>query len=104
MDPIMSTQADPQTEESRYAFLADASTILASSLDYEITLKNVAALAVPRLADWCSIDLADANGTYHTLTIKHVDPNKLRLADELRNRYPPDPNAPYGVAQVLRSG
>ena len=46
----------------RLSFLAEASTLLASSLDYESTLRAVARLAVPHLADWCVIDVADEEG------------------------------------------
>ncbi len=42
----------------RLAFLAEASTVLATSLDYESTLRAVARLAVPHLADWCVVDVA----------------------------------------------
>ncbi len=48
--------------EQRSAFLAQASAVLASSLDYEQTLRNVAQLAVPDIADWCAVDLADGEG------------------------------------------
>lgn len=41
-------------------FLAEASTALAGSLDYKLTLARVAELAVPCLADWCAIDVVDA--------------------------------------------
>ena len=48
--------------ESNSRFLAEASAVLASSLDYEATLRNVARLAVPTLADWCLADLAQPDG------------------------------------------
>lgn len=44
---------------SRAAFLADASAVLASTLDYRGTLEAVAHVAVPRLADWCAVDMLD---------------------------------------------
>jgi PAS domain S-box-containing protein len=91
-------QADDQT------FVAEASALLASSLDYEETLANVAKLAVPRFADWCTIDMVQADGSVRRLTVAHVDPEKARRAHELAEEYPPDPNAAYGVASVIRSG
>ena len=55
------------TERKRQAdansFLAAASTILASTLDVGASLGELADLAVPRIADWCSIELADARAT-----------------------------------------
>jgi PAS domain S-box-containing protein len=52
-----SARAHAESERARLAFLAEASSVLASSLDYEQTLPHVARLAVPYLADWCCIDL-----------------------------------------------
>jgi PAS domain S-box-containing protein len=84
-------------------FVAEASELLASSLDYERTLANVADLAVPRFADWCAIDMVEADGELVRLAIAHVDPGKVRLADELAEKFPPDPDAPYGVPNVIRT-
>jgi PAS domain S-box-containing protein len=85
-------------------FVAEASELLASSLDYETTLSNLATLAVPRFADWCSIDMVDEDGSINRLTVAHVDPEKVRWAQELAAKYPPDPEAPYGVPNVIRTG
>jgi len=84
-------------------FVADASELLASSLEYERTLANVAALAVPRFADWCTIDMVGEDGSLERLAVAHVDPDKVRLATELGERYPADPDAPYGVPNVIRT-
>jgi PAS domain S-box-containing protein len=84
-------------------FVAEASELLASSLDYETTLANLATLAVPRFADWCAIDIVAEDGTVVRLTVAHVDPEKVRWANELAEKYPPDPDAPYGVPNVIRT-
>ena len=96
--------AAEQTARQRLAFMAEASELLSSSLDYEQTLKQVAQLAVPRLADWCAIDMVMPNGEIQRLAVAHEDPEKVRWAYELQERYPPDPDDPHGVAQVIRSG
>lgn len=85
-------------------FLADASATLAESLDYETTLQRVARLAVPRVADWCSVEIADADGMPQLLALAHVDPEKVSLAHAHRRRYPADPDAPYGAATAIRTG
>jgi signal transduction histidine kinase len=90
--------------EHRLTFLSEAATILASSLDYESTLGTVAHLAVPRIADWCAVDVVAEDGSIQRLAVAHVDPAKVRLAIELNDRYPPDPDAPTGLYAVLRSG
>jgi len=84
-------------------FVAQASELLASSLEYERTLSNVAALAVELFADWCAIDMVEPDGSLSRLAIAHVDPDKVQLANELAEKYPPDPDAQYGVPNVIRT-
>jgi PAS domain S-box-containing protein len=86
------------------AFLAEASAALVSSLDCEVSLRTVAKLAVPHIADWCAIDIADENGTVRRLAMAHVDPRRLELARTLQERYPEDPSDPGIVAQVIKTG
>ena len=96
--------AAEQTLRERMTFLAEASELLASSLDYNHTLRQLAQLCVPGLADWCAIDMVGPEGEIERLAVAHEDPDKVRWAYELQERYPPDPDAPTGVPQVLRSG
>jgi PAS domain S-box-containing protein len=87
-----------------HRFLAEASHLLASSLDYETTLSNVAALAVPQFADWCSIDMVGEDGSIRRLTVAHADPAKVVWANEFAAQYEPDLDAPTGVPAVIRTG
>jgi PAS domain S-box-containing protein len=86
------------------AFLADATAILSQSLDYEQTLSAVARLAVPEIADWCAVDIIDPAGKLQRLAVAHADPIKMAQARAIQERYPPDPNLPGGVHQVIRTG
>ena len=88
----------------RTAFLAEAGAVLASSLDYATTFAMVSDLAVPRLADWCVIDLLEPDGSLHRIRTGHVDPARMELAEDFQRRYPFDPTAPGGLARVLRTG
>jgi signal transduction histidine kinase/ActR/RegA family two-component response regulator len=85
-------------------FLAEVGAKLASSLDYRQTLKALARLAVPTIADWCQVDIVRNGGGTETLEIAHGDPQRVRMASELRERYPEDPELPYSVARVAESG
>ena len=96
------TQRKRIEESTRY--LSRASELLASSLDYEQTLSEVARLIVPEFADWCSVSILDDSGQPRQLAIAHVDPDKVKWAIELNKRYPPDMTADTGVPQVIRSG
>ncbi len=66
--------------EDQNAFLLDASTVLAGSLDYETRLTDLANLAVPRLADWCAVDVVRPDGSYYRVGIAHADPEHHRIA------------------------
>jgi len=96
--------AQEQALRERMTFLAEASELLSSSLDYNLTLRQLTQLAVPGLADWCAIDMAGENGEIIRLAVAHQDPEKVRWAYALQDRYPPKPDQPHGVPQVLRSG
>jgi signal transduction histidine kinase/HAMP domain-containing protein len=89
--------------EAQVRFLAEAGATLAESLEYQATLAKVARLAVPRLADWCVVDVVESEGEIHRVAAAHRDPDKDRLLQQARER----PGA-WGVAQpsieVLETG
>jgi PAS domain S-box-containing protein len=91
-------------EEQGAQLLNDASKVLASTLDYEQTLEAVAKLAVGDLADWCAVDLADAEGRIRQVVVSHKDEAKIKWAKELNKRYPPDYAGSTGVGHVIRTG
>ncbi|HEU4355933.1 MAG TPA: SpoIIE family protein phosphatase, partial [Actinomycetota bacterium] len=99
-----STLASLELASERLAFLAEASGILASSLVVRETLRRLADVVVSRLADWCAIDMIGEDGGIELVAVSHVDPTKVDMAWELRRRFPTDPDAPTGVAAVLRTG
>ncbi len=94
------------SEQQRIArqtsFLAEAGAVLASSLDYESTLRAVANLAVPTIADWCGVDII-RDGNIERLAVAHVDPSKIAFAKIIRERYE-DRDAPYSAPSVIRTG
>jgi PAS domain S-box-containing protein len=90
--------------EDAQRFLAQASDVLAASLDYEETLDRVAQLAVPDLADWCAVHVLEEDGTIRRLAVVHVNPARATQALARPARYPLDPNAQHIVPQVIRSG
>lgn len=95
------------TERKRYEnnlkFLSEASKVLSSSLDYKKTLESVTKLAVPYIADWCSVEMIDENGQIQLISVAHKDPKKIRWAKELRKTNPVDMSARQGLPEVIRS-
>ncbi|HEX4363997.1 MAG TPA: SpoIIE family protein phosphatase [Solirubrobacteraceae bacterium] len=84
--------------------LARAGELLASSLDHERMLQQVAELAVPELADWCAVSLPDGHGAIRTVAVAHADPAKVAFARRIAERYPSRADGRGGAAQVLRDG
>jgi PAS domain S-box-containing protein len=117
-----SAVTDPETERILYAvnvfenitevkraqlaesFMAEASRLLASSMDYAETLQRVAQLAVPQLADWCAVDLLNDRGEIERVAVHHADPARRAQAERLSLRYRPALDKPTGVPEVIRTG
>jgi len=93
-----------ERDNRRADFLAQASAALASSLDYEATLRTVARLAVPHIADWCSVHVVDERGAVKQVVVAHVDPDKVELARTLQERFAGDSKTPTSVQLAIESG
>jgi PAS domain S-box-containing protein len=95
---------DHKRSELTQRLLARTGEVLASSIDYEQTLKQVAGLAVPELADWCGVSMPDRQGTMKQVAVIHRDPAKVQFARDFARRYPTHTSDDTGSAQVLRDG
>ena len=101
--------AAEQALRQRMTFLAEASELLASSLDYNHTLGQVAKLSVPGLADWCTVDVVGPDGEVERLAVAHRGPRQgplgLRAAGALPARprcaHRRHPCPAHGRARVL---
>ncbi|NUQ21020.1 MAG: PAS domain S-box protein [Gemmatimonadaceae bacterium] len=97
-------QAQAERAARRVAFLARASTVLASSLDVRSTLDAVARLAVPELADWSFVEMLDAEGIPRPAAIHHRDEAKVRLAWDSLTQYPIRAENQFGSMLIARTG
>ena len=106
--PVFTGYIRDLTEQRRVAarqrFLAEASEILASSLDYDDTLAHVARLAVPFVADWCVVYLQDAAGCIQRVAVESASQSTAGVAQTIREGTRINPDAPVGVPAVIRSG
>ena len=100
------TDIDEQKRaEQIQTFLSNTSKEMAATLSYKTMLKTVTQLGVPTLADWCSVDMYDAEtNSIEQVSIAHTDPNRLSMVKEYRKRNPTELDAPTGVPAVLRTG
>jgi PAS domain S-box-containing protein len=94
---------DRKREEGQ-RFLAQATKELVSSLDYHLTLSQIARMAVPQLADWCAVDILEPDGSLKLLAIAHPESSKVERAREFRRAFPSDMTAPTGLPRVIRTG
>ena len=77
--------------------------VLSELLDYDETLAAIARLAVPRIADWCIVDVVDG-AEIRRVAVAAADEVKQRALDELREHYPPTWDSPQPAARALRDG
>ncbi|MES2523448.1 MAG: GAF domain-containing protein [Gemmatimonadota bacterium] len=105
-----STRRSASAAQARAEFIADATRMLASTLDYDVTLRALSRAVVPRMADWCAIDmLVDPTETgwppaLERVVVTHADPNKVAWAAGVRERFTPDWASSTGLPEALRSG
>ncbi|HLF71210.1 MAG TPA: ATP-binding protein [Dehalococcoidia bacterium] len=97
---IIKDVTEVKQAEARLSFLADASALLSSSLDYEQTLASLAQLSVPAIADWCTIDLVEGDNLRRVVVV-HSDSEKQELAKSLQDR---DLRGSDVLQRVLRRG
>jgi signal transduction histidine kinase len=77
-----------ESARDRIEFLARASEVLASTLEFDDTLHQVANLTVPRLADWCIVDLVDDAGRVQRAQVVHSRPMASDLLRRVRDAVP----------------
>jgi serine phosphatase RsbU (regulator of sigma subunit) len=93
-----------KTAELRTRVLAESGRLLVSSLDYQQTLRNVANVAVPAVADWCMVDLVDEQLRREHVAIAHRNPDKAELAARLRELEPDELDPGQALTRVLTTG
>lgn len=92
-----------EAAERRASFLAAASSALAESLDYGVTLRKVAQLAVPTIADWCTVTVIQEDGAFRRVAVVHSDPAKADLARAYEQGFPPESHRNDSLGAVARA-
>lgn len=89
-------RAEAEALDRRVSLLSQVSTTLASSLDYEVSFRELARILVPTLGDWCAIHAIDERGVTRFLAGAHRDPARDLLVRVLCEHG--DRRIPFGVA------
>jgi PAS domain S-box-containing protein len=95
--------AEAEAARRDLGFLAEASRLLANSLDESMALTGLTHHIIPTLGDGCVIHGMDAEGRFRRIAARHVDPEKTALLVQVEQHYVVAPDAPYGVRQVAHS-
>jgi PAS domain S-box-containing protein len=101
---VMEDMTAHKRSEMGERFLSDCSRVLGSSLDMDELLQGVARLAVPGVADWCTMDVIRPDGEVARVALEHAEPDLLARSRELDERYPVDRDGPTGLARVINTG
>lgn len=90
--------------EDNLNFLTNATMQFSANIGYTKTLRSIAQMVVPEIADWCTIDVLE-DGQIQQVALAHKDPKKVKWAKKLREEQgPPKLDDPIGVAKVIRTG
>lgn len=92
---------EAEAGQERFAFLSEAGSILAGSLDMQVTLENLAKLVIPRLGHFCIVNKLDEEGELRQIAVAHRDPEKERLLRELE--YPRRGETLHAALRVIES-
>ncbi len=84
--------------------LSEAGATIAVSLDHEQIFASLARLIVPRVAEWCTLDLVGEDGQLSRAAAAHAEPAKDAVLRAMGERYPPAAADPSPIAETLRSG
>lgn len=79
---------DAEGDRERLQLLVQASSVLSSSLDWEVTVQAAARLALGGFADWCVVDVLEEGDRLRRVAVAHADPARAEAARELQGLAP----------------
>jgi len=99
-----SARAEAENSEKRASLLAEASRVLSASFDYQTTLAALVRLAVPALADYCAVDIVEADDRFERIAEAHVDPAKSMLLRQVATFPRSALTAKHPLIRVITTG
>ncbi|HJV61502.1 MAG TPA: ATP-binding protein, partial [Albitalea sp.] len=97
-------RSNAEQARRRLELLASAGAVLSRSLQPHATLEAIASIVVPSIADWCRVDLVDAEGHLQHALTHHSDPLKSRFGADLSQRFQSSPDTPGSMAWTVATG
>ncbi|HVE87484.1 MAG TPA: MASE1 domain-containing protein [Myxococcales bacterium] len=96
--------SEVKAADDRLRFLAEMGISLGSTLDAASILNTIAARCVPRLADWCMVEIRTGEGRIEELAASHVDPAKVDLVRQIHSWLSSEEGRSADLAKALRTG
>jgi PAS domain S-box-containing protein len=93
---------DAERAQRRLALLAEATSMLAATLDVDESLDRLTGLVVPLMADWCTVHLLSPDGSVQRVAARHRDAEMLPLLRRLEELQPTGMSDVSHTARVLR--
>ena len=103
-DSLRHRETELKAGAAQATFLASANQTLVALLSHEVTVQCVAQLAVPALADWCTVNLLEPNGELRLRACVHVDPPQAEFIRAWANAYPVQYDNDIPLARAMRRG
>lgn len=97
-------RADAERAQDRLTLLAEATSMLAATLDVEESLSRLADLVVPALADFCTVDLLDRSGGLRRVSSKHRDAACEATLEVVERLQPTSLTDDSATARVMAGG
>lgn len=94
-------RTEAERAQRRLALLAEATSVLAATLDVDESLDRLTSLVVPLLADWCTVHLVAADGRVLRVASRHRDPEREPLLRRLEELQPEGLSPASHTARVL---
>jgi len=96
--------AEAEQQQERLAYLAEASNVLATSLEMRETFQNLARLVVPRLADFCLVFALDDAGELGQVAMAHASLTPKRELAQLIEKFPSSAAADDAARHIVETG
>ncbi len=104
LDAERAARADAERAQRRLALLAEATSMLASTLEVDESLDRLTSLVVPTLADFCTVHLVGADGVVQRVAARHRDTEHEHLLRRLEELQPTSMTDSSHTAQLLAGG
>ncbi len=92
-----------KAREDKLEFMVESAKILQFDLDFKQRLIEKAKLTVPKLADWCMMDVVDENDELERVAVIHSDPGQIEQLREFERVFPRDDTRPGSVMEAIQT-